>query len=134
VFEEPLSHALWLCKATPREWLDEGEVIALERAPTAYGRLGLRVTSHIRSTKRVHVNLSLPAAWWADGPHKRTPPAGGLRLRLRPPGDAHVIRAAIVGGVEWTRFNASDATLAFDAAGLADVAMQRRLTDIWVMF
>ena len=34
-WEDPLSHTLWLAKATPRVWMHEGEVIELRKAALA---------------------------------------------------------------------------------------------------
>ena len=34
VFEEPASDTLWLAKGTPRAWLEDGQTIAVSRAPT----------------------------------------------------------------------------------------------------
>ena len=38
-FEDPNSHTLWFCKATPREWLRDGSGLAASAIPTRWARL-----------------------------------------------------------------------------------------------
>ena len=140
LFEDPITHTLWIAKALPRVWLHEGEAVVVTNASTAYGRLGFRIQSHITSCHRVHLNLTLPASWWQATrpgyPHSRPPP-GGLKVRLRPPqanGSARIIRGATVGGLPWTAINTSEATLTIDTAALLKAGMRERLHDVWVSF
>ena len=37
VYEHATTRAVWIGKATPREWLSEGEHIRIEGAPTRHG-------------------------------------------------------------------------------------------------
>ena len=41
---------LWLARATPRAWLEQGKKIAVKNAPTDFGTLGLR--NRLRRAKR----------------------------------------------------------------------------------
>ena len=134
VFEEPISHTLWLAKATPRVWLHEGEVIDIGSAPTAYGRVGIRIRSSIASSGEIQVCLALPAGW--AGPSAEPPrvPPGGLRLRLRVPGARRAIRSVSVGGEAWRAFNASASTVGFEARDLYGAGMLKRLRSVVVKF
>jgi hypothetical protein len=150
VFEDPVSHTLWIAKATPRVWMAEGETIALENVPTAYGRIGMRIGSEIRTRARVHANLTLPLEWASPrgrGAHARPappgqassappwrPPPGGICLRLRPPGDKRVIGGVTIGGSAWTTFDPVASTINLDAKALSSPGMLQRLTDVWVSF
>ena len=59
VFEDPMSDTLWLCKATPREWLADGEQIQVQNAPTRWGTVSMSLHSEIQSG-RVYGELILP--------------------------------------------------------------------------
>ena len=138
VVEAPLEHALWLTKATPRVWLAEGEVIELMHAPTAYGRLGIRLKSAIRSAAAVHVNLSLPPEWATKKtealPTRQPYPAGGLRVRVRVPGARRAIRSVTVGGEAWWAFDATLSTVVVNAQSLGNATVLHQLSDVWVHF
>jgi hypothetical protein len=99
VFEDPASHGLWLAKATPRDWLKEGQTIAVSEAPTKWGRLDFAIHSHIQSG-RIEVRLKLPG---------KSPP-GGIRLRLRAP-VGHQLQSVVLNGREWNQWNASEETV-----------------------
>jgi hypothetical protein len=85
VWEEPVHEVLWLCRAAPRDWFDDGCVVAADRAPSRWGRLDFRVESHL-DDNQIEVTLDLPAT----GPDR-------LVLRLRLPGDRSIRAAQIVG-------------------------------------
>ena len=137
VYEEPLTHTLWLAKAMPRSWLAEGESVVVQRAPTAYGRIGFTLTSRITSEHRIHANLTLPREWAARGAATRgggpLAPSGGLRLRLRVPGSkACRLQRVTIGGVAWQAFDAT--SIEVDALSLASLDMIERLADVWATF
>ena len=73
---------LRLLFATPRAWLQDGQRIRVERAPTAFGEVSLDIESHL-ATGTVTAKVSLPA---------RARPAHTL-LRIRLP-DGWVVTAA----------------------------------------
>jgi len=50
---------LRLMFATPRLWMEDGKTIEVERAPTAFGEVSVRMTSHL-SKKYVVAEVSLP--------------------------------------------------------------------------
>jgi hypothetical protein len=65
---------LWLARATPQEWLEDGKTIRVERAKTIFGTVSMVIRSKI-AKERILVQVSLP---------KRNPPAE-VWLRLRHP-------------------------------------------------
>jgi hypothetical protein len=54
VFEEPAADTLWLAKGTPRAWLEDGQTIAVTRAPTPWGRLRLEESRPSSSCRPCH--------------------------------------------------------------------------------
>ena len=47
VFENPDDPVVWLAKATPRVWLEQGKTIAVTDAPTRFGNVGYELHSDI---------------------------------------------------------------------------------------
>jgi hypothetical protein len=74
---------LRLCFATPRRWLEDGKEIVVERAPTKFGEVSLRVESDLKHN-RVTADIDLPP---------RAPDHTFLRLRL--PEDAKIESANV---------------------------------------
>jgi hypothetical protein len=64
--------ALWLAKATPRAWLENGQKVSLSAAPTRWGQVDFEIESRIDSGKALICLRFLDAA----------PPLVLLRLRL----------------------------------------------------
>lgn len=87
--------ALVLGLATPRTWLEHGKSIEVERAPTYYGPLGMRIESHA-AAGRITAQIDVPG---------RTRPKA-LLVRLRHP-DSRPIRAVTVDGQPWKDFDAA---------------------------
>ena len=81
---------LLLLQATPRKWLEDGKSIEVQRAPTYYGRLSMKVQSHV-AIGTIAVEIDMP---------DRASP-GVLRVRLRHP-QGKPIRSATVNGQPWT--------------------------------
>lgn len=72
---------LWLCRAAPRAWFEEGQTVVVERAPTVYGELSFQVQSHVKD-RRIDVEADLSgvrAAKW-------------VKVRLRHPDKARIRR------------------------------------------
>lgn len=84
---------LWLCQATPRRWLEEGQRLQATGLQTEFGPISFTVTSHLRQG-RIEASLQPPT---------RRPPTG-LRLRLRHP-QRQPIRRVMVNGQPWERFD-----------------------------
>jgi hypothetical protein len=84
---------LLLLQATPRKWLEHGQQIRVERAPTYYGPLTLTVDSRAKHGEIV-ATVEMPS---------RTRPAS-LLVRLRHP-QGRPLRSVAVNGKEWTDFD-----------------------------
>jgi len=92
VFEQPDDPVVWLAKATPRIWLEQGKTIAVTDAPTRFGNIGYELDSDIEHG-RISAVLHLPGGYRA-----RT------KLRLRVPG-GKVLRSVTLNGTAWTDFS-----------------------------
>ena len=92
VFEHPDDPIVWLAKATPRIWLNQGKAIAVTDAPTRFGNIGYEVHSDIDHGK-VSAVLFLPEGYRA-----------ATKLRLRVPG-GKVLRSVTLNGGSWTDFS-----------------------------
>ena len=128
-FEEPETRTLWLAKATPREWLESGQAapIVASNLTTRYGRVSFELKSDdaTGSSYIVRASVRLPASFAAS------PPAGGLRLRLRVPlSMAGKLSSVSVGGQPWRRFSASEETIDFLASELTKEMMATGLRAI----
>lgn len=103
-FEEPNSNTLWLCKATPRDWLKDGSTVAATAVPTRWGKLNFSIHSHLKD-KRIDMALELPAA--------------NVRLqtiiRLRTPGQMQ-ISSVMLGDQVWSEFDAENETISLPAS------------------
>ena len=83
---------LWLARATPRAWLEQGKKIAVSSAPTDFGRLAYQIVSDVDHGK-ITATVQMPS---------RNPPQAVL-LRLRHP-QAATIKSVAVNGRPWTDF------------------------------
>ncbi|MDH4238848.1 MAG: hypothetical protein OEW48_04740 [Phycisphaerae bacterium] len=77
---------LWLARATPREWLEDGKTIRIERAKTIFGTVSMVVRSEAAKGK-ILAELSLP----------KSKPPSEVWLRLRHPQGKHPRRVSING-------------------------------------
>jgi hypothetical protein len=84
---------LLLLQATPRKWLEDGKTIEVERAPTYYGRLSMRIDSQTASN-RILARI--------DMPDRRNPNV--LLVRLRHP-TGKFIKSVTVNSKDWSDFN-----------------------------
>jgi hypothetical protein len=111
VFEEPGSDTLWLAKATPRAWLEDGQTIAVSRAPTLWGRLSFNLHSHLQ-TRRVEAVVELPSV----------SPTARIKLRLRAP-EGHRIRSVTANGKPWEQFDTAEETVTVPPGSKGRVAL-----------
>ncbi|MGD0427242.1 MAG: hypothetical protein ABSC10_11025 [Candidatus Acidiferrales bacterium] len=93
VFEEPDDSVLWLARATPREWLEEGRRIAVTAAPTRFGKISYELRSDVEKDQ-VSAVIHTPEG-----------SAATIKLRCRVPGGKKM-RAVTVNGEKWTDFSA----------------------------
>jgi len=83
---------LWLARATPRAWLEQGKRISVKNAPTQFGTVGYEILSDVQND-RITATVELPA--------RGTPKS--LLLRLRHP-KAAPLRSVEVNGKSWKNF------------------------------
>jgi hypothetical protein len=83
---------LWLARATPRVWLEQGKKISVKNAPTQFGTVAYEISSDTQQ-KRITATVELPA--------RGTPRS--LLLRLRHP-KAAPFRSVEVNGRSWKNF------------------------------
>jgi hypothetical protein len=93
VFEEPDNSVLWLARATPREWLEQGKKIAVTAAPTRFGKVSYELRSDVEKNK---VSAVI---------HAPDDSAATIKLRCRVPGGKKM-RAVTINGEKWTDFSA----------------------------
>ncbi len=84
---------LWLAKATPRAWLEQGKKIAVKNAPTYFGTIGYQIVSDADHGK-ITATVEMPA--------RRAPKS--VLLRLRHP-QALRMKSVTVNGNAWKDFD-----------------------------
>jgi hypothetical protein len=75
---------LLLLAGVPRRWLDGGQTIRIDRAPTHFGPISLEVVSHAR-TGQIEAKVTAP--------HRNA--CDGLRLRLPRPDDRRMVSVTV---------------------------------------
>lgn len=86
-------HTLLIGQATPRKWLEDGQKIEVQGAPTWFGPVSFRLESQSQSGK-ISAAVTL-----AGGPAPQT-----LLVRMRHPA-GQPMRSVTVNGQNWTRFD-----------------------------
>ncbi len=84
---------LWLARATPRVWLEQGKEIIVKNAPTYFGTLAYEIVSDVDNGK-INATVTIPD----DGTLE------SVILRLRHP-KAFSIKSVMVNGQKWDKFN-----------------------------
>jgi len=102
VFEDPQSETLWLGKAIPRTWLQDGKTTSVTNAPTRWGRVGFSIVSHLKENS-IAATLNLPPSFPA-----------ATRIRLRTPNHSK-IQSVTLNGHPWTQFDAADESILIPA-------------------
>ncbi len=77
-------NSLWITRAAPRAWLEQGNKIAVKKAPTHFGVLGYEIVSDVDHGK-ITATIEIPA---------RSPPQS-LLLRLRHPRSLPIQRVKV---------------------------------------
>jgi hypothetical protein len=88
-----IGDSLWLARATPRAWLEQGKKIAVKNSPTYFGTVAYEIVSDADNGK-LTATIDLPT---------RKPPKEVI-LRLRHP-KAAPIKSVTVNGKEWKDFD-----------------------------
>jgi hypothetical protein len=90
---------LWLARATPRAWLEQGKKIGVKNAPTHFGTVGYEIVSDVENGK-ISATIEMPA--------RKAPKE--VVLRFRHPKSAP-IKGVTVNGKPWTEFNKDKETI-----------------------
>jgi hypothetical protein len=99
VMEDRPGGALWLARAAPRAWLEQGKRISVRNAPTYFGTVGYEIVSDTDNGK-ITATIDMPT---------RNPPSAVV-LRLRHP-KALPIKSVTVDGHVWKDFDAKSETI-----------------------
>jgi hypothetical protein len=94
-----IGDVLWLARATPRVWLEQGKKIAIKNAPTYFGTTAYEIVSDADNGK-INATIELPA--------RKAPKE--VVLRFRHPKSAP-IKGVTVNGKPWTEFNKDKETI-----------------------
>jgi hypothetical protein len=90
---------LWLARATPRAWLEQGKKISVKNAPTHFGTVGYEIVSDADKGK-ITATVELPS--------RGSSPS--VLLRLRHP-KVLPIKSAMLDGKPWSDFDAAKETV-----------------------
>jgi hypothetical protein len=85
--------SLWLARATPRVWLEQGKKISVHNAPTYFGTLAYEIVSDANNNK-ITATIEMPDRKLPDS----------VLLRFRHP-MALPIKSVTVNGKKWTKFD-----------------------------
>ncbi|MHB0997634.1 MAG: hypothetical protein ACYC27_00190 [Armatimonadota bacterium] len=91
--------SLWVAKATPRAWLEQGKKIAVSSAPTYFGTLAYEIVSDV-DNGRITATVEIP----------NRNPMKSLIVRFRHPQSAP-IKAVTVNGKPWKKFDQKKETI-----------------------
>jgi hypothetical protein len=94
-----IGDTLWLTKATPRAWLEQGKKISVKNAPTYFGTLAYEIVSDVDNGK-ITATVEMPA--------RKAPKE--VILRFRHPKSAPM-KGVTVNGKPWTEFNKDKETI-----------------------
>jgi hypothetical protein len=94
-----IGDTLWLAKATPRAWLEQGKKIAIKNAPTNFGTLAYEIVSDVDNGK-INATVEMPT--------RKAPKE--VVLRFRHP-KAAPIKTVTVNGKPWTEYNKDKETI-----------------------
>ena len=136
VWTHPISEELWLLRALPRVWLQQGQEVKVRNAPTAYGGITISTSSSFGLQQTIAVNLTLPTDWSAGAraQPRWKPPPGGIRVRLRAPDSSARMSAVTVGGRASRSFDADLETVVISANDLKSADSLTALQSIVVTF
>ncbi len=75
---------LWLARATPRVWLEQGQKISVKSAPTHFGTVDFEITSDVDHS-RIRAKLKIPSRHpathvWVRLRHPKTTPITGVTV------------------------------------------------------
>jgi hypothetical protein len=111
VFEEPDDAVVWLARATPREWMEQGKKIAVMAAPTRFGKISYELRSDVEKNS-VSAVIHAP---------KGSAPT--IKLRCRVPGGKKM-RAVTINGEKWTDFSADQEVVTIPPRLKGEIAVE----------
>ena len=91
--------SLWLARATPRVWLEQGKKIAVKNSPTFYGTVSYEIVSDVDNGK-INATVEMPS--------RKAPKE--VILRSRHP-KVTPIKSVTVNGKPWTEFSKDKETI-----------------------
>lgn len=97
-----IGDVLWLARATPRAWFEQGQKIAVTNAPTHFGTLAYEIVSDV-SHGKITATIELPS--------RRAPQT--VYLRFRHPESAP-IKSVTVNGEPWHKFDRHQEAIALE--------------------
>ncbi|MGD0897050.1 MAG: hypothetical protein ABR915_04385 [Thermoguttaceae bacterium] len=108
-----IGDGLWVTRATPRAWLEQGKKISVKNAPTYYGTVAYEIVSDVDNGK-ISATVEMPS--------RKAPKE--VTLRLRHP-KAAPIKSVTVNGKPWSEFNTDKETITLKGlAGTVTVTAQ----------
>jgi hypothetical protein len=111
VFEEPDDSVVWLARATPRTWLEQGKKIAVTAAPTRFGKISYELRSNVEKDK---VSTVI---------HAPDDSAATIKLRCRTPGGKK-IRGVTINGEKWTDFSTEEEVVVIPPRFKGEIAVE----------
>ncbi|MBI3475300.1 MAG: hypothetical protein HY010_06185 [Acidobacteria bacterium] len=114
VFEDPMAETLWLGKAIPRQWFEDGKKISVSGAPTRWGKIGLSMESHLKQGEIV-ATIDLPKNQFG----------ATTKLRLRTPGQRQ-LKSVTLNGKTWTEFDPAQESITIPAGSTGVVKIVAR--------
>jgi hypothetical protein len=94
-----LDQSLWIARATPRVWLEQGKQISVQNAPTYFGTLAYEITSDVDNGK-ISATVEIP----------NRNPIESVIVRFRHP-QAKPIQSVMVNSQPWTGFDPDKETI-----------------------
>ncbi|MGD0899761.1 MAG: hypothetical protein ABR915_18160, partial [Thermoguttaceae bacterium] len=108
-----IGDSLWIARATPRVWLEQGKKISVKNAPTHFGTVAYEIVSDVDNGK-INATVELPLRKASKE----------VVLRFRHPKSA-TIKSVTVNGKPWSEFNKDKETIALKGlSGTAAVTAQ----------
>lgn len=111
IFEERDRDIVWLNKAAPRRWFEDGKEIRVQDAVTRFGRLSYNIKSQI-SQKIIICELSIPEDFKAN-----------IYLRLRPP-NGYKIQKVELNDKEWLKFDVEKEIIVIPRVAKRDIKIK----------
>jgi hypothetical protein len=107
--------SLWLARATPRAWLEQGKKISVKNAPTHFGTMAYEIVSDMDNGK-INATIEMPSR---KAPkevvlrfrHPKAAPIKGVTVNGPSTGSTGSPQAGSGQGRPWTEFNKDKETI-----------------------